>query len=258
MPILVGTCGWMYRDWRARFYPEKLPQRLWLEHYAERFATVELDNAFYRLPSYETFEAWNHRLPADVTVAVKASRFLTHIKRLRESAEPVHRLMDHARGLAGNLGPILVQLPPNLRAEPERLDECLSAFPTGVRVAVEPRHESWWTDDVRRLLERHRAALAWTDRLGRPLTPLWRTTDWGYVRFHEGKARPWPRYGKAALKSWVERIADVYDDDTDVFAYFNNDPGCAAVVDAAAFAGLAAAAGRTVTRTPDPRSLTGI
>jgi uncharacterized protein YecE (DUF72 family) len=251
MPILLGTCGWSYRDWRGVFYPEKLPQRAWLDHYAEHYATVELDNAFYRLPSYDTFQAWHERLPADVVVAVKASRFLTHIRRLREPVEPVHRLMEHAAGLQGHLGPILVQLPPNLRAEPDRLAECLAAFPTGTRVAVEPRHESWWTDDVRRLLERHGAALTWADRLGRPVTPLWRTTDWGYVRFHEGRAQPWPRYGRAALASWIDRIAAAFDDGADVHVYFNNDPGGAAVSDAATLGRIAARAGRTVTRTPN-------
>jgi uncharacterized protein YecE (DUF72 family) len=250
MTILVGTCGWSYRDWRGPFYPPKLPQRSWLDFYAEHFATLELDNAFYRLPAYETFKGWHDRLPAHVVVAVKASRFLTHMKRLREPEEPVHRLLDHASGLGSRLGPILLQLPPNLRADVDLLAGCLAAFPAGVRVAVEPRHESWWTTDVRRLLEDHGAALTWADRLGRPVTPLWRTTDWGYLRFHEGRAQPWPRYGQAALRSWVKRIAETFADEADVHAYFNNDPGGAAVVDAATFGRLAKRAGCSVTRTP--------
>ncbi|HZC26376.1 MAG TPA: DUF72 domain-containing protein [Actinopolymorphaceae bacterium] len=251
MPILVGTCGWSYRDWRGRFYPAGLPQRAWLDHYAEHFATVELDNAFYRLPAYETFRGWHDKLPEGFVVAVKASRFLTHVKRLRDPAEPVRRLLDHARGLGDRLGPVLLQLPPTLRADVGLLGDCLTEFPAGIRVAVEPRHESWWTTDVRRMLERQGAALAWTDRLGRPLTPLWRTADWGYVRFHEGRAQPWPRYGRAALRSWVERIASEYGDDADVHTYFNNDPGGAAVDDAVAFARIARTSGRTVSRTPD-------
>ncbi|WP_020577576.1 DUF72 domain-containing protein [Actinopolymorpha alba] len=251
MPILVGTCGWSYRDWRGTFYPPEVPQRAWLSYYADHFATVELDNAFYRLPSYDMFAAWRDALPGDEVVAVKASRYLTHIKRLREPAEPVGRLVEHARGLGDRLGPILLQLPPNLRADRDLLAECLAAFPSDVRVAVEPRHESWWTDDVRRVLEEQRAALTWTDRLGHPLTPLWRTSEWAYVRFHEGRATPWPRYGQAALTSWVKRIAEAYEDDADVHVYFNNDPGGAAVTDAAAFARVARKAGLTVTRTPD-------
>ncbi len=246
----MGTCGWSYRDWRGTFYPADVPQRAWLEHYADRFATVELDNAFYRLPSPETFQAWHDRLPDDMVVAVKASRFLTHVKRLRDPVEPVHRLMDHAKGLGDRLGPILLQLPPNLRADDALLRDCLAAFPPRTRVAVEPRHESWWTPQIRRVLEERGAALTWTDRLGRPLTPLWRTADWGYVRFHEGRAQPWPRYGTAALRSWVDRIAKAFDEDADVFAYFNNDQNAAAVSDAAGLARAARRAGRTVSRTP--------
>ncbi len=251
MPILVGTCGWSYRDWRGTFYPVGVPQRAWLDHYAANFATVELDNAFYRLPAYDTFRGWRDRLPADMVVAVKASRFLTHIKRLREPAEPVARLMEHARGLGDRLGPVLLQLPPTLRADGGLLDECLAAFPAGTRVAVEPRHDSWWTADVRRLLERHGAALTWSDRRGRPVAPLWRTADWGYLRLHEGRASPWPRYGRAALASWVGRLTETYDDPVDCLVYFNNDPGGAAVKDAELFARLARGSGRTVTRTPD-------
>lgn len=145
--LFVGTSGWQYRDWRGVLYPPGVPQRLWLEQYAAAFATVESNNAFYRLPSREVFAAWRERTPADFVVAVKASRFLTHVKRLREPAEPVQRLLDHAAGLGDRLGPILVQLPPTLRADAGLLDDCLRQFPATVRVAVEPRHESWWTPD---------------------------------------------------------------------------------------------------------------
>jgi uncharacterized protein YecE (DUF72 family) len=280
MPVLVGTSGWQYRDWRGAFYPADVPQRLWLEHYGERFATVENNNAFYRLPDRATFEAWRDRTPADFVMAVKASRYLTHIRRLRDPAEPVARLLAAAAGLGTKLGPVLLQLPPTLTADPQRLEECLRAFagPVDVaagspragperhhvhgpphearphearriRVAVEPRHTSWWTDDIRELLARHDAALAWTDRLGRPLTPLWRTAGWGYLRFHEGAASPWPRYGEQALRSWARRIADTWPEESDIYVYFNNDPGGAAVADAAFFAAIARQAGREVTRT---------
>ncbi|HEY6737274.1 MAG TPA: DUF72 domain-containing protein [Actinopolymorphaceae bacterium] len=250
MTVYVGTSGWSYGDWRGRFYPERLPQRAWLTYYAERFATVELNNAFYRLPSHETFAAWREQLPGDVIVAVKASRFLTHIKRLRDPEEPVSRLLGHAEGLGPRLGPILLQLPPNLRADVPRLERCLACFPRSVRVTVEPRHPSWWTPEARRMLERRGVALCWADRRGRPVTPLWRTSDWGYVRFHEGRARPAPRYGRRALQSWAERIAEAYGDRPDAFAYFNNDPGGAAVVDAGAFAVAVRRAGLSASRTP--------
>ncbi|AEW92490.1 hypothetical protein SCATT_01190 [Streptantibioticus cattleyicolor NRRL 8057 = DSM 46488] len=231
-------------------YPPDVPQRAWLAEYARRFATVENNNAFYRLPSPETFAAWRETTPEGFVMAVKASRFLTHMKRLRDPAEPVERLLRHAAPLGSRLGPVLLQLPPTLRGDAGLLDACLERFPAGVRVAVEPRHESWWTHPVRAVLERQGAALCWADRLARPVTPLWPTAGWGYVRFHVGIASPWPRYGRRSLVSWVERIAREWPDDADVFVYFNNDPGAAAVLDAVAFARLAAAAGRTVGRTP--------
>ncbi|WBC08525.1 DUF72 domain-containing protein [Micromonospora sp. WMMA1947] len=255
--FLVGTSGWQYRDWRERFYPAGLPQRRWLEHFAARFATVEVNNAFYRLPERDTFVAWRERTPGDFCVAVKMSRYLTHIKRLRDPAEPVARFLDRASGLGDRLGPVLVQLPPTLRADPDALAGVLRRFPADVRVAVEPRHQSWWTDDTRRVLERHRAALVWADRLSRPITPLWRTTDFGYLRLHEGRARPWPRYGRAALAGWVRRLAGEFGDGDPAYVYFNNDPGGAAIVDAVAFAGLARRAGLPVSRTPAARPAEG-
>ncbi|MFC7261928.1 DUF72 domain-containing protein [Streptomyces lutosisoli] len=250
MTLYVGTSGWQYKDWRGVLYPDGLPLRLWLEEYAARFATVEINNAFYRLPSQETFAAWRERTPPDFVVAVKASRYLTHIKRLRDPAEPVHRLMTHAAGLGDRLGPVLLQLPPTLHADPGLLDDCLARFPSGTRIAVEPRHDSWWTPEVRTVLESRGAALCWADVLARPVTPLWRTTDWGYLRFHEGRALPWPRYGRQSLTTWAHRIAATWPDDDEVYAYFNNDLYAAAVHDAMAFARAATATGLTVTRTP--------
>ncbi|MFY1670839.1 DUF72 domain-containing protein [Plantactinospora sp. WMMB334] len=237
--ILLGTSGWQYRDWRDRFYPAGLPQRRWLEHYAEHFGTVELNNAFYRLPERDVFAGWRARTPDDFCVAVKMSRYLTHIKRLRDPAEPVARFLDRASALGDRLGPVLVQLPPNLRADLPALSEVLARFPSGVRVTVEPRHPSWWTEQTRRVLERHGAALCWADRGGRPVTPLWRTADFGYLRLHEGRAEPRPRYGRTALRSWLDRIGAAFSGAEPVFVYFNNDPGGAALADAAALAGLA-------------------
>jgi uncharacterized protein YecE (DUF72 family) len=248
--LLVGTSGWQYRDWRGRFYPDGLPQRRWLEHFAGRFATVEVNNAFYRLPDRSTFVQWRERTPEDFCVAVKMSRYLTHIKRLKEPAEPVARFLGRAEALGDRLGPVLLQLPPTLRADVDTLAETLRRFPRDVRVAVEPRHESWWSDDTRRTLERHGAALCWADRLGRPVTPLWRTAGFGYLRMHEGRARPRPRYGPAALRSWLDRIGKEFGDEDPVHVYFNNDPGGAAVVDATALGALARSRGMAASRTP--------
>src|SRR6266536_662670 len=134
MPVLVGTSGWQYRDWRGRFYPERLAPSRWLEHYASRFATVESNNAFYRLPEADTFAAWSDRTPPDFVMAVKASRFLTHVKRLRDPSEPVARFLGHAAYLGGKLGPVLLQLPPSLRADAGLLDATLACFPAGCAV----------------------------------------------------------------------------------------------------------------------------
>jgi uncharacterized protein YecE (DUF72 family) len=247
--IVVGTSGWQYRDWRGRFYPRDLPQARWLEHYAGGFATVEVNNAFYRLPERDTFAAWRDRTPDDFCLAVKMSRYLTHIKRLREPAEPVQRFLSRADALGLKLGPVLLQLPPTLRADRGLLAAVLERFPRRVRVAVEPRHDSWWTDGIAETLHRFDAALCWADRRSRPITPLWTTASWGYLRFHEGRATPRPRYGRTALRSWVERVGKAGLSTT--YVYFNNDPGGAAIVDAVAFAGLARRADLPVTRTPE-------
>lgn len=251
MPVWVGTSGWQYRSWRGRFYPEKLRQADWLEHYAERFRVVEVNNAFYRLPEAGTFAAWAARTPDDFVVAVKASRYLTHIRRLRDPAEPVHRLMDRAGHLGSKLGPILLQLPPNLQADPRALDETLAEFPPGTRLAVEFRHESWYGDETADVLRGHGAALCLADS-PRRRTPVWRTADWGYLRMHEGRASPRPCYGRSALDTWARRLASIYDENEDVYVFFNNDPEGCAVRDAGVFARSLVKAGLTPTRVPQP------
>lgn len=238
--LKLGTSGWQYRDWRGRFYPDGLPQRLWLEHYAGEFDTVELNNAFYRLPERTTFSAWRERTPPGFEMTVKCSRYLTHIKRLREPREPVERFMDRAGGLGDKLGPVLLQLPPTLKVDVPALDEVLGLFPAGVRLVVEPRHASWWTGEVRKTLEAHDAALCWADRDGRPVAPLWRTAGFGYLRLHHGRAQPRPRYGRRALATWVSRLREAFPADEDTYVYFNNDPGGAAITDARTFRKLAA------------------
>jgi uncharacterized protein YecE (DUF72 family) len=247
--LLIGTSGWQYRDWRPGLYPAKLPQRLWLEHYAERFAVVEINNAFYRLPERDTFRQWHDRSPDDFVFAVKMSRYLTHVKRLKEPAEPVARFLGRAEALGPKLGPVLLQLPPTLKVDVGALDKTLAEFPSSVRVAVEPRHETWWIDEVKELLRSYGAALCWADRKGRPVTPLWRTADFGYLRMHEGRAKPWPRYGRTSLTTWARRVTGE-DQAVRNYVFFNNDPGGAAVTDATVMAAIARRAGECVTRTP--------
>jgi uncharacterized protein YecE (DUF72 family) len=250
MAVLVGTSGWQYRDWRGRFYPERLAQAKWLEHYAGRFATVESNNAFYRLPDPHTFAAWAARTPPDFVMATKASRFLTHVKRLRDPAEPVARFLEHAGHLGGKLGPVLLQLPPSLQGDAALLDAVLECFPDRVRVALEPRHQSWFSDRILELLRERGAAMCLTDR-ARRRSPLWRTAGWTYLRFHEGAGTPQPCYGQQALATWAEALAATWGPAADVYVYFNNDPGACAVRDAVRFAAAARRAGLSPTRTPD-------
>ena len=254
MTVFVGTSGWQYRDWRGTFYPESLPQARWLEHYAERFRTVEVNNAFYRLPEPATFANWARRTPDDFVVGVKASRYLTHVKRLKAPAEPVQRFVDHARHLGPKLGPVLLQLPPNLRADLDALAATLDRFPNEVRVAVELRHESWFVDETRELLASHRAALCLADSPSRR-TPRWRTAGWGYLRLHEGRATPHPCYGRQALSTWAAELAGLWAPGDDVFVYFNNDGRACAPRDASVFARAAGRAGLFPTRTPPAREV---
>src|SRR6266567_2869966 len=192
MTVYIGTSGWQYRQWRGPFYPRRVRGLDDLAFFAERFQTVELNGTFYKLPAAETFEDWASRVPDSFIFAVKASRFLTHIKRLRDPEEPVERLMDRAEHLGAKLGPVLLQLPPQLRQDLGRLEESLAAFQSAhsepvegrahdrVRVAVEFRHESWFTSETRELLERHDAALCIADgtQVGaRHAVPL-RTPEW--------------------------------------------------------------------------------
>lgn len=252
MSVIIGTSGWQYADWRGRFYPRSLTQRKWLAHYSERFQSVEVNNVFYRLPEKTTFEQWAASTPEDFVFSLKASRYLTHVLRLSKPTEPVRRLLDRSKGLGCKVGPILIQLPANFSADPSRLAATLEAFPSSVKVAFEPRHESWYTDEVVDILKRHGAALCLSDTPRRK-SPRWRTADWGYVRLHEGQSRPVPCYGRTALSNWAGRLADLWDKSEDVYVYFNNDHGGCAVRDAHRFALAADHAGLVPTRVPTSR-----
>lgn len=239
--LRIGTSGWQYRHWRGGLYPADLPTARWLEHYAGRFPTVEVDSTFYRLPRAETCADWAARVPDGFRFSVKASRYLTHLRRLREPQDPVARLLGVVQHLGPKLGPVLVQLPPDMPLALDRLDATLGSFPDGVRVAVEPRHPSWFVTETAALLRSHRAALCLADRGSRPVTPIWRTADWVYLRFHHGRAGTdaMPSYGRTALASWLARLVEIWGPDVDGYAYFNNDTGGAAVADADRFIRLA-------------------
>lgn len=249
MPVVIGTSGWHYEDWRPRFYPAGMGPARWLGLYAERFAVVEANSTFYRLPEESTFEHWRDSVPDDFVFALKASRYLTHVRRLQDPSEPVARLMGRAGVLGSHLGPVLLQLPPTLEADPDRLDATLAAFGGRVRVAVEPRHASWFVDDVRAVLTERAAALCVAD--GGPVDmPAWRTTDWTYLRFHGGTGRPRSCYKRQELADLAAHLLDEGDPTEDAYCFFNNDTLGCALRDGRVFADLAERLGREVTRVP--------
>ena len=244
--IWVGTSGWQYRDWRGAFYPEKLPQREWLRFFASRFPTVEVNNSFYRLPERSTFEKWRKETPEGFLVTLKASRYITHIRRLRDAGDSVELFWSRARALGEKLGPILFQLPPRFGADLGLLREFVDGLPSGIRPAFEFRDASWNQPAVHDVLERAGAALVLADRPGWRIEPVV-TGGWSYVRFHQGGHGPLgSAYAREKLRRWAERIARLAA--ADVFAYFNNDQGAAAVRDAATLMDLLDGLGRPVVR----------
>ena len=261
MPIVVGTSGWQYRDWRGPLYPPDLPQHDWLAYYASQYATVENNSTFYRLPARDTFAGWQARIPGDFVMAIKASRYLTHVKRLRDPEEPVAKLMAAAAGLGGRLGPVLLQLPPDLAADPGGWRRAWRRSPhaaPGEPARAGRRGPGRGGAAPPVLVDRGGAAGARRARcravLGGPARPSGHAVvadgRRGLSPLPPGRAHPWPRYGPRALRSWLDRLAATWPDEATVYAYFNNDPGGAAVADSAAFAAACRRAGRTVTRTP--------
>jgi uncharacterized protein YecE (DUF72 family) len=222
-PVHIGCSGWNYRDWRGAIYPEGLPARRWLERYAELFDTVEVNNTFYRLPSQSAVEGWVEQTPPGFVIAVKASRYLTHVKRLREMTRAATRYFNAIKPLADSpkLGPVLWQLPANFKRDDERLGEALQELREG-RHCFEFRHPSWFVPEVYELLRRHRAALVIGDDPERPFQSHEITTDWTYVRFHRGNRGRRGNYSERELEDWKRRIA-AWRADVEVFAYFNND-----------------------------------
>ena len=222
-PVHIGCSGWNYRDWRGAFYPEKLPARRWLEHYATVFDTVELNNTFYRLPTEAAVKGWVEHSPRGFRFAVKASRYMTHIKRLREMSTRGRRFFDAIKPLADTpkMGPVLWQLPASFQRDDERLGEALERLPSG-RHCFEFRHESWFAPEVYELLRRHRAALVIGDDPDRPFQSHELTTSWTYIRFHRGNRGRRGNYSTRELEEWRRRIA-AWRADVEVYAYFNND-----------------------------------
>jgi uncharacterized protein YecE (DUF72 family) len=223
--IRIGCSGWNYDHWRnGVFYPPSLPSRDWLQFYARRFDTVEVNATFYRLPAATAVERWVESTPDGFLFAVKASRYLTHVKRLADVPVHVEKLLGRLRPLieSPKLGPMLWQLPPNFARDDERLAAALEALPGGIRHAFEYRHESWFDDEVYALLRQHGVALVIADRAGAAgLRRDVLTADFTYVRFHAG-ADAGGNYSHAELGGWKHKLAELAGT-VDVFAYFNND-----------------------------------
>jgi uncharacterized protein YecE (DUF72 family) len=229
--VRVGTSGWEYQHWRGRFYPRDLSRDRWLEHYVEHFDTVELNNSFYRLPEADTFAAWRSRLPDGFTMAVKASRYLTHLKRLRDPEDPLERFWSRARRLADHLGPVLYQLPPRWNRNLERLGTFLDALPKRRPQAVEFRDPSWYHAETMSLLAGAGVGICMHDMSGSayagpPVGPI------AYLRFHGSAARYQGSYSSQRLTAVADRLAGWARDGLACWVYFNNDPEAHAVRDA--------------------------
>jgi len=229
----VGCSGWQYRHWRGDFYPAGLPLATWFDHYASVFDTVEINNSFYRLPERATFGAWARRAPLGFEFAVKASRFLTHMKKLKDPEEPLDRLFSRMRALGTHLGPVLYQLPPGWNVDTGRLSAFLDALPGDARHVVEFRDPSWYTPEVFRLMERRGVALCLHDMAG-SATERRRIGPFVYVRFHGAGAKYGGAYSEARLRSWADWLTAQRDERCDVYTYFNNDVGGHAPRDALA------------------------
>ena len=188
-------------DWKERFYPIGLSPSRWLEHYATHFTTVEVNNSFCRLPSREVVARWAHEVPKGFVLTLKASRYITHVRRLREPQYPIALLWDRAGEAGDRLGPILFQLPPDLHVDVPRLETFVAALPGGMRAAFEFRHGSWFCNDAFRVLDRSGCALVWADHPGSRVR-LPATGGWAYLRFHQGR-RTGPGYPRAKLRQWA-------------------------------------------------------
>jgi uncharacterized protein YecE (DUF72 family) len=222
-PVRIGCSGWMYDDWRGRLYREGLGKKRWLERYAEVFDTVEVNSTFYRLASRDAVADWVARTPADFVFAVKASRYLTHYRRLTDLDRGVRRFYERIEPMvdSGKLGPVLWQLPENFHRDDERLGTALASLPAG-RHCFEFRHPSWFDPTVYDLLRRHEVALVIGDHPQRPFQAHELTAHWTFIRFHYGSRGRNGNYSETELEEWRRRIAE-WRSRAEVFAYFNND-----------------------------------
>lgn len=220
--IRIGTSGWVYDDWKGRFYPADVGSEAMLPFYAQTFDTVEVNNTFYQLPSADSVDGWRERSPEGFLFAVKMNRYVTHRKNLLEPEEPVARFLDRVGRLDRKLGPVLVQLPPHWHVNVERLRSFITLLPQDRRYAFEFRHRSWYINEVYEALETGECAFCLHDHEDAP-SPTEITADFIYVRFHGTEGGYHGEYAEEALAEWARKFAGWEEEGLDVYAYFNND-----------------------------------
>lgn len=222
--VRVGCSGWQYRHWKGIFYPASLPQKKWLDHYASQFDTVEVNNSFYRLPSEKTFSEWRDRVPDHFLYAVKASRYLTHIRRLKDPADPLALFWSRARLLGPKLGPVLYQLPPHLKRNERRLFDFLEALPDLPLQVIEFRDPTWYTDEILRAMEARGVAMCLHDH-HESASPRETIGPFVYVRFHGADGHYQGAYSDRTLRAWAAWFEKEARAGKAIYAYFNNDAG---------------------------------
>jgi len=229
--IRVGCSGWVYKHWRGLFYPEGLPQKRWFERYAEEFDTVEINASFYRVPKPETLDDWHDKAPRGFRYAVKANRFITHMKKLKDCDDAVSDFITLARRLKAYLGPILYQLPPSLHKDVPRLEAFLKLLARDLEHVVEFRNKSWYDEDVLATLDRHGVGFVTHDLKGLK-SPRWASGKAAYVRFHGTAGKYHGRYSDEALLEWTDWCLEQARSRRSVWCYFNNDIHGHAIEDA--------------------------
>jgi uncharacterized protein YecE (DUF72 family) len=227
----IGTSGWHYNHWRGPFYPQKLPPKEWLEFYAQKFNTVEINASFYRLPQEKTFDAWLKAVPSGFCFAVKVSRFITHIKHLKDSQEPLRTFLDRAKHLDRSLGPLLYQLPAGFHRDDDRLEEFLKSLDKRFKHVFEFRHLSWMDETVFKLLYKYQVGFCIFDMPGFT-SPVVATSNFAYLRFHGHDDLYSSRYPEAELADWAGKLLKLSSAVQIIYIYFNNDAGGYAIENA--------------------------
>lgn len=229
--IFIGTSGWSYGHWQKRFYPVDLPERNWLEFYSRDFQTVEINSSFYHLPKLQTFTNWRSKTSKDFIFAVKASRFITHIKKLKNCHQPWQRFIENAKNLREKLGPILFQLPPSFKADPKRLENFLKILSKKYQYVLEPRNESWFNPKIYEILKKYKVSLCFISAPDFPWQEII-TSNFIYIRMHGAKSLYNSKYSSRELKKLAQKIKNWQAKKLPVYVYFNNDDRAHAIFNA--------------------------